>query len=172
MKDQLRDIGQALVEHSEQAEFTAQRSAIEVLFPYVFMAGKKMSLRAMSAWLAKAHGVELSPMALSRAMRAKVKHWRRIADDVEPAARTLADQADCGIEDVLFNQDLFEHLAGKRPEFKAVDEQDAREQLESYEDAVVTLRDRWYCYPVEARKECRRFLVDMDKTEPKRRTKK
>ena len=51
MKDIMNQVRQALVEHAKQADFSAQRGLIDELFPAIFQASKRMSLRAISRWL-------------------------------------------------------------------------------------------------------------------------
>jgi hypothetical protein len=60
------------------------------LFPYVFIASRRMSLRAMSGWLETKHGVSLSPAAISRALANPKLHLERLAESIAAPARYVA----------------------------------------------------------------------------------
>lgn len=53
-----------------------------LFFPAVFIASRKMSFREISVWLKDNHGVELSPMSISRALRSPKTHLNRLAEYV------------------------------------------------------------------------------------------
>lgn len=83
--NEMADIGKELADYAKnEADFSAQRGRIEELFPYIWIASRRMSLRKISEWLEKAKGVSLSANTLSRAMGIRIStgklwpiHWSR-----------------------------------------------------------------------------------------------
>jgi len=57
------------------------------LFPYIFVASRRMSLRTISAWLQDKHEVSLSPAAISRALAKPEFHLERLAESIAAPAR-------------------------------------------------------------------------------------
>lgn len=60
------------------------------LFPYIFIASRRMSLRVMSRWLQENHGVSLSSAAISRALNSQELHLERLAEYIAAPARYVA----------------------------------------------------------------------------------
>lgn len=60
------------------------------LFPYIYKASRRMSLRMISRWLQEKHGVSLSAAAISRALNSPEVHLERLADSIEGPARYVA----------------------------------------------------------------------------------
>lgn len=60
------------------------------LFPYIFVASRRMSLRVMSRWLQENHGVSLSAAAISRALNNPELHLERFAESIAGPARYVA----------------------------------------------------------------------------------
>ncbi len=163
MKDRIHQIGSELVRSSAKAEFTAQRSIVDDLFPYIYLASRRMSLRAISRWLAAEHGIKLSDVAVARAMRNADKHWREMVEEIEPAARQFADAHDAHAVEVLSDEKLFEALEVKPPILDA----DVSEAYDRYVEAAGILRNRWFGYPEEVREQCKRHLglLELEKGE-------
>lgn len=60
------------------------------LFPYIFIASRRMSLRAISRWLQETYGVSLSAAAISRALNSPELHLERLAESIAAPARYVA----------------------------------------------------------------------------------
>lgn len=60
------------------------------LFPYIFVAARRMSLRSISTWLQEKHGVSLSPAAISRALASPGLHLERLAESIAAPTRYVA----------------------------------------------------------------------------------
>lgn len=60
------------------------------LYPYIFIASRRMSLRVMSRWLQENHGVSLSAAAISRALNSSELHLERLAESIAAPARYVA----------------------------------------------------------------------------------
>jgi len=171
IKDIVRQIGSKLVEHSEIGEFTAQRSIIEELFPYIYLASRRMSLRSISRWLATENNVKLSDVAIARAMRNAETHWRNMAEAIEPAARIFAEAHDVESVEVLRDERIFEELEPKPPILSVPDGESPVEAYNKYTDSAKVLRNDWFCYPETVRAQCWRHLgiLGLDKGEVKGR---
>ena len=158
MQDDWSQIGDGLVEYARnEAEFTAQRSVIDELFPYIYVASRRMSLRAISRWLLEAQGIKLSVVAIARAMRNIEEHWRELVEAVEPAARVFGQAHGVEAKDVLLDEGRFFDMETMQPMLSGDDDTVRREYLE-YSAATATLRHRWFEYPEEVRTECRRHV--------------
>ena len=96
-------IGAELVE-------AARESADEILplstklFPYIFVASRRMSLRAISRWLEDKHKVSLSAAAISRALNSPDLHLERLAESISAPARYVATLYGCDPMGLLFNE--------------------------------------------------------------------
>lgn len=152
MKYVMNQIRQALVEHAKEADFSAQRGLIDELFPAIFQASKRMSIRAISRWLRDEQKIELSPMTISRALRKADEHWLAWVEEVEPAARIVGQAHDLQWEDVLFQPGLIESLNGKPPSLRG---DNVEAQFADYDRAFQILRDRWLILDEDTRQECR-----------------
>jgi hypothetical protein len=81
-------VGAELVEAS-QTEVSLPLST--KLFPYIYIASRRMSLRVMSQWLQEKHGVSLSAAAISRALRSRELHLGRLAESIAAPAGYVAE---------------------------------------------------------------------------------
>lgn len=164
-------IGDGLVEYAHEAEFTAQRGLIDELFPFIFVASKRMSLRAITRWLEENHQIQISVNALSKAMRRQDDYWRKLLEDVEPAIRIVAEAYGLPASDVLERFELFETLEVSEPKIIASDTEEAQDYLFELGSAFGVIRNRWFSLPEEARKQCRRHFVgtffEVGETSPK-----
>lgn len=78
-------IGAELVEASKR--HTEESLPLSTkLFPYIYVASRRMSLRTISRWLQETHGVALSAAAISRALNSRELHLARLADSIAPPA--------------------------------------------------------------------------------------
>jgi hypothetical protein len=73
-------IGKSLSQYARKAEFTAQRGLVSELFPFLVDATNRMSARAISRFLENEHGVKLSSVSITKALKEPEKHWRAYFD--------------------------------------------------------------------------------------------
>jgi hypothetical protein len=143
----LHDIGADLMNHARQdAEFSA-RGVLGELFPYVQDASQRMSTRAISRWLAETHGIKLSAVSISKALRNPDKYWDEYFDTIESAAIHVENVSDVFMKDFLLRGDLFYSvvepkcheliLAGIATNGEACDSDQLSKDLE-------TLNSRWF----------------------------
>ena len=148
-----------MMEYAEQADFTAQRGLIDELFPFIYMASKRMSLRAITRWLEENHRIQISVNAVAKAMRNQEEYWARLVEDVEPSARIMAEAYNVEPSEVLDSRDVFQHLEVKTPAVAAEDAEGIEIELRQLADAVGMIRNRWYSLPDDVRNQCRRHFV-------------
>ena len=92
------------------------------LFPFIFIAARRMSLRAISRWLQEKHGVSLSAAAISRALASPELHLERLAESIAAPARYVATLYGFKPLDLLFGKMSdngptdFEVLSDTQPE--------------------------------------------------------
>jgi len=168
------EIGNEMMQYAEQAEFTAQRGLIDELFPFIYMASKRMSLRAITRWLEENHRIQISANAVAKAMRNQEEFWARLVEDVEPSARIMADAYNVEPSEVLDSIDLFKHLETKPGVVVADDPDGIEKELRQLAGAVGVVRNRWFSLPEEVRNQCRRHFVGVfsEPEEPPKKGKK
>jgi len=98
-------IGAELVEAAKsQTEDSMPLSS--KLFPYIYIASRRMSLRTISRWLQEAHGVSLSAAAISRALNSPELHLGRLAESIAAPARYVASEYGCDALQLLFGEEF------------------------------------------------------------------
>ena len=86
----LIDVGQKLVGHSKQTEFTANRGLVVELFPFIFEASERMSARAISRFLAEHQNIKLSAVTITKALNDPKRSWLSFFESIEPSALVIA----------------------------------------------------------------------------------
>ena len=76
------------------------------LFPYIYIASRRMSLRGISRWLQEKHEVSLSAAAISRALNSQALHLERLAEFIAAPARYVASEYGYGTLDLLFGEEF------------------------------------------------------------------
>lgn len=61
------------------------------MFPYIYVASRRMSLRTISNWLKDTHKLSLSAAAISRALSSPKLHLERLAESIALPSRYVAD---------------------------------------------------------------------------------
>lgn len=158
--NELLGIGNDLIDYAKhEAEFSAQRGLLDELFPFIYVASKRMSLRAICRWLDETRRIQISVNAVSKAMRNQESYWARLVEDVAPAARTFADAHNVHPLALLDCKDLFESMESSAPFICASDDRGMERQLSQVVEAAGVLRNRWFALPEEAREQCRRHFA-------------
>lgn len=85
----LSEIGADLLAEAENRTTSNLPKSTE-LFPYLLVSARSMSMREISTWLKKEHGVELSGASVSRALAQPNLHLQRLADSISAQARIVA----------------------------------------------------------------------------------
>lgn len=144
MKSQASKIGSELVRHSRTAKFSAQRGAMEMLFPYIYQASKRMSTRAISDWLLKEYQVEVSAVTISKSLNDPGKYWNRFYEYVATSACRFAFAHGRRVEEVLFNPGLFHRLLKKPPTFYVSDSTSGAVAMMDYQISTQVLLRDWF----------------------------
>lgn len=162
-----RDIGTSLVEFAKKdAAFSARRGLVGELFPYIWAASKRMSVRAIALWLQKEHGVTLSANTIARGLRNEDEHWTERAEEVVAAARAVEKRCKLPVVSILtMDNEAFETCFDTLSHFKfpAVQNEETMSPiLAEIEEAVLAgaaLKENWFALPAEARERCMRFVT-------------
>lgn len=153
------DIGNEIAEYSKKVEFTAQRGLVDELFPFIYVASKRMSLRAITRWLEEHHDIQISINTVANAMRDQESYWAQLVEDVEPAARIVAEAYNLAPFEVLDRFDVFQCLETTTPCVAAQDAAGIEKELRQIAIALGMIRNRWFSLPEEVRIQCRRHFV-------------
>lgn len=147
----ISEIGASLVAHSQEHEISG-RGLVSSLFPYIYMASKRMSTRAISSFLQEEHGVKLSAVTIAKALREPEKHVLAILERVEPAARIVAAALDIRRpEQFLGDADFYEAIKAHSPGFWPGTHEQTGEALAEYEAARNCLETEWFALPSDLR---------------------
>jgi hypothetical protein len=148
------EIGERLAKHSQEREISA-RGRITELFPYIYQASKRMSTRAISEFLADDFGLKLSAVGVSRALKEEDKHWRKLAELMEPPAIIVGRALGISWRVLLKERGVFfPATAGEPPTVNG------ERGLLEYREAVEFLNRRWFSLDEEIRDVCMGFMTD------------
>ncbi len=149
----LRDAGRDLVEHAHKIPEEDARSRSETLFPFVYLASKKMSSRSISRWLSEEKGIDFSAASVAKLLRESARYFRLITDRVQPLAEHISAQVGVNPDALLFTpygeeiveSDLRANFAGE----EAID----------YTDRVLSeLHEEWFSLDEEIRFRCKPYF--------------
>lgn len=170
MAGKFKTIGEALLNHAEEAE-SSRRGIADELFPYIYVAAKKMSTRAISRWLEETQEVKLSAATISKVLRESDPRMRSIYELMKHRERDLYsltpnDLPQDGIPlSELFNLAAFEsnaQLADKPKEAADYPEDMQPPSDAAYETRVLLyneLHREWFSLPKEFREDCKKFAA-------------
>jgi len=155
---ELREVGCDLVKHAEfEAVFSAQRGIVDELFPYIYVASKRMSTRAISRWLMATQKIKLSAATIAKALREADKYWEEYFETIEPAAQIFARAHNIPIADFLFDLNEFGSLRTREKDLRFSGDEGYNE----YQEAAETLEQDWFqLLDDEAREKCKAFVPD------------
>lgn len=163
MSGDMKKVGAGLVEHAGKSPVTA-RGALEDLFPFIYLASKRMSTRAISEWLEKENNVRISHNTIAIALRNSSEHFEQIVENVYSAANTLeihcnydANIIDSSKLSFLFHEERFEHITRNM----TVDIGGSI-NIGTILHAVQKIRDEWFSLPKEVREQCENIFIDRD----------
>ncbi len=163
MSGDMKKVGAGLVEHVAEMPVTA-RGLAEELFPYIYVASKRMSTRAISEWLEKEHNVQISFVTIAKTLRNSPALFEKIVDGVFAAADTLEIHCnhDSNITNssklaFLFNEQYFEEITGKI-------EVGLGEGINigSILYAIQKINEDWFALPKEVRDRCENIFIIRD----------
>ena len=160
---ELSEVGCNLRKYAEtEAEFSA-RGVIYELFPYIYMASKRMSTRAISRWLKDTHKIKLSPVTIAKALRESDKYWKAFFKTIEPAAQIFGDAHDTYMAEFLMNHELFSGLRSSEKNLTLSGEEGYHE----YQRAAEIIERDWFEALDEGmREECGQYIPDEGKNAP------
>lgn len=155
----MTDIGKELLEHSKTgAEFSAQRGLMRDLFPYVYAASKRMSIRAISRWLEKEKRIKISYNTIAIAMRNPKKYWKEFFSHIVSNARKVAKAYKVTPEELLQNHNLFLKCQKNPPKCTG----GLPEGTEWVFGCALHVIERdWFCLPEEVRMQCYPFFNEL-----------
>ena len=164
MAKKLMSMGEELVNHSKDAEISRHGLADE-LFPYIWIAAKTMSTRAISAWFKEKQNLQLSPATVSKVLRETDERMRNFFVEIRKKESEFYGMIDClgcypDGPTALFDQSTFESRALTRNNVLTAQMADSignggyAHLLELYN----TIRDEWFALPTEFRDECKKYI--------------
>ncbi len=173
MAKKIKIVGEALLNHAEEVE-SSRRGVAEDLFPYIYVAAKKMSTRAISRWLEESQGIKLSAATISKVLRESDLRMRAIYELMKHRERDLYsltpnDLPPNGIPcSELFNLAAFESNVqlGDERESLFDDPDDFRSPLRAAHDTRIILYNElhreWFALPQEFREDCKKFAAPFE----------
>jgi len=157
--DEMTQIGKDLLEHSKKEEaFSAQRGVMRELFPYVYVASQRMSVRAISRWLEKEKRIKISYNTIAIALRSPQKYWKEFFSHIVSNARRAARAYKVTPSELLQNHALFLKCKGSPPKCMG----GLPEGTEWYFGCALHVIERdWFCFPEEVRMQCYPFFNEL-----------
>ena len=167
LRPPLGHVGRELVDSAENFD-PSPSLLLRELFPYVWLASRRMSTRQISAWLKEHHAIQISQATVSRSLRNPEKYWEAFSAYIEPAARIVGEALDMDINDLLYPEDdgLFDHFThDAKPLLTGNDDDELRSAFSEYEGAVKFLKAEWFALSGQARSQCWKYFQDEPETE-------
>jgi len=170
MVKKIKNVGEALLNHAEAVE-SSRRGVADDLFPYIYVAAKKMSTRAISRWLEETQGIKLSAATISKVLRESDLRMRSVYEIMKQRERDLYsltpnDLPPDGIPcSELFNLAAFEGNAqlGDEREWPFDDPEDMRAPVRAAHETRIILYNElhreWFALPQEFREDCKKFAA-------------
>jgi len=115
-----------------------------------------MSTRAISKFLKDNFKVKLSAVTVAKALREPDKYWLAWYEEIEPAARVVAEAHDIDVEDLLeLEAGAYYSLKNEPPTLTTSrGRNDALEKSLEYEGAVSILEAQWFSFDEDCRNTC------------------
>lgn len=152
IKESLKDIGAELVDHSQQ-EFTAEKSSMEELFPYIMIAAKTMSARGISRWFEDKKNLKISAASVAKVIREQDRYCELIYKRARVGADYLASISDFTADAILAD----ENREQKTLSDEYLKKLNGTEEERARADALITgikMLNEWNGLPEEIRNLC------------------
>lgn len=145
MEPDYDSIGHKLLQFSEKPDRSTQ-GVVERLFPFIYQASQRMSLRAIAAWLSKTQNVHISYSTISRALRHSKRRLQDFGDELEVYARMLAEEWSMSWEEILEDEMRFRFNSDdlRRQGPSAGNEIVAFSRFSRAISAIEALENRWF----------------------------
>jgi len=166
MAKKIMNIGEELMNHSKDTEISRHGLADE-LFPYIWIAAKTMSTRAISAWFKEKQNLQLSPATVSKVLRETDERMRNLflkMREKEIEFYTMIESIYCypAAQTALFDHDEFEKRAVERNNYLSAQISNSRGGYAHLLELYNTINDEWFALPVEFRDECKKYVEGKD----------
>jgi hypothetical protein len=154
LANSLQDIGQALVGHAKQS-VPVKLGLVDELFPYILIASKNMSARAISHWLEEKKNLKLSATSVAKAIREQDRFFERIYQRVLPGAEYLEDISEFKANEILQSKRTSGAQKTLSDEYVAKLNGSDEEQARSKELIIgIKMLNEWNGLPEEIRELC------------------
>ena len=155
-------IGEELVGHAQEAE-TSRRGLADELFPYIWVASKKMSTRAISRWLEEKQGLQLSAATIAKTLREsnqKMQAWVQEIREKEIEFYSMIESIIChpSAPTALFDHDEFEKRALERNNYLSAQISNSRGGYAHLLELYNAINEEWFALPAEFRDECKKYI--------------
>ena len=150
-------IGADLLSHAQEFGERIRLPLTTQLFPFLFLASRRMTTREMSEWLETNKGVKLSGPMISKGLQRPDLHLSRIAEHVQPLANYIAAVHSVDLKWLLFKEDPITGASALGSLWeKVIDHFD--EPSEGVREALDTLMEMWDPIPQEVKFMCRKYF--------------
>jgi hypothetical protein len=163
MDTELKEIGDDLV-YASRSEETSARGLVTELFPFIAVAARRMSARSISRYLQERHGVKISAVTIAKALREPAKHLEPFAEEVEVAARRVAEAHGYSIEGLLqLDPRLFDTIThDEPPTITGLGDDELNREHDAYKQAVYFLTWNWFNADAQVRSVAMDFIGPSD----------
>lgn len=152
VQETVQDIGAELIDHAQQ-EAVPVRGKLEDLFPYIVIASKHMSARAISRWFEDKKNWKISAASVAKVIREKEDYCQKAVDRARIGADRLAELSEFEADAILINENGEQDALNKEyvEKLNGSDEEKARSH-----GLIVGLKmlNEWNDLPEEIRALC------------------
>lgn len=166
MNTDFDSIGSSLLQHSASAPFSAT-GALDRLFPFIYQASQRMSSRAIAAWLAKEHNVQLGYTSIARALRESRRRLLEFGEEMVAVAEILEPPRGEPerIPRVLCDEQKFRIIENHVGKLNPVPTYSGSYRLPKEQDAANVLASRWFILEEFVRDDVLEFLAEQAREE-------
>lgn len=104
-RKKIEQVGAALVEASKHQTVDSIPLSTK-LFPYIYIAQRRMSTRKISQWLQETHGVSLSAAMICRSLNSEEAQLGKLAEIIGPMARYVGHVYGLDPMDLLLGEEF------------------------------------------------------------------
>jgi hypothetical protein len=154
----LSSVGSDLVSHANEFGSPNRLPLITQLFPFLFLASRRMTTREMSDWLSKEKGVSLSAPMITKGLKRPDLHLKRIVEHVQPLAAFVCAVHERDVDGLLFGDDPYKRCSELQAFADEIWGAPDEATTDSVREAVSSLIESWAPIPDEVKIMTRRFF--------------
>lgn len=148
VKSKANAVGRKLLKHSKGKPLRAFEGFVGFIYPQVLAASRRMTVREISEWLKRNHGVYVSAVTVAKALREQAKNWDICwREALWSAVADVCRAHDVRPENFLFDRVAFSKLKKEKPVLRLKRSDDSTEgffRVAGYTASLKEIEDSWF----------------------------